>query len=134
MLFQFWLTGLGATVAEAIAVAVIRLHKKFGDDAFGNIKNWDTYERESNDLRDRLAEIYEVMQVAFSGEDLDMTNEGLFQDERARGLCKVSFKRAPGISPSMGDWPTQIIADAMAPPFRSPKRERAKLRAEKAAA
>ena len=121
------LTGIGATVAQAMAVAIIRVHERFGDEAFGIIKNWNAYDKEYTTHRDRLSTLHEEMRSACTNADLafDDTHPAVLPSERARGLCRVSFKRAAGISPSMGDWPQQIIADAVANvPKSKPKRER----------
>lgn len=117
------LTSLGATVAQAMAVAVMRVHQKFGNDVFGMIADWDRYEKETTDLRDRLAGIYEEMKDAVSGADLDTSQEGLFQDEIARGLSRTRFRKAPGIGPHHGDWPRELV-QAVATASKKPKRER----------
>lgn len=116
------LTSLGASVAHAIAVAIMRVHKKFGDDAFGVIENWGTYEKEDTKLRDRLAGIYEEMKDAVCGLDLDTSQDGLLPDEIARGLCRTSFKREPGIGPHQGDWPRELVAACANAPKKA-KRE-----------
>ena len=121
------LTGIGATVAMAMAVAVLRVHRKYGDEAFGVIENWDTYEKESTDLRDRIATIYEQMREVVSGKDLiiDVSEDRLFPDERKRGLAHVSFNLARDINLSENEWPQQLVADAVAnAPAPKVKREK----------
>ena len=121
---------------ELQALAIRVCHERYGDTAFGGVENRADHKKKTEDARTRLAAIYAEMRNVVCGTDLiyDDTYPAVLPSQREAGLCKVSFKRAPGISPSFGDWPTQIIADAMAPPFKKPKQERAKLRAEKGAA
>lgn len=128
------LTSLGATVAQAIALAVMRVHQKFGDDAFGVTKNWDKYVKEYTNLRYRLAGIYEEMKGAVCGLDLDTNTEGLFQEEIARGLCRTSFRKAPGIGPHQGDWPRELVAACANAPKKAANKKRERLGGRKKAA
>ena len=123
------LTSLGATVGEAMAVAVLRVHKKFGDDAFGAIKNLNKYVKEYTTHRERIAAIYGEMKDVVSGADLAWSQEGLFQDEIARGLGRTTFKRAPAIGPHHGDWPRELVAACA----KAPKTKRETLPKTKAA-
>lgn len=128
-------TQFGIWAGELQALSVRMCHERFGDTAFGTVENRADHDKKTLAARTRLEAIHEEMRTVVTGADLDYddTMPAVLPSQRAAGLCKVSFRRAPDLSPSMGDWPTQIIADAGTIPFKKPKRERAKLRAEKAA-
>ncbi len=117
-----------STLPEAMALAVMRLHQRFGDEPFGSIKNWDRHEKETTTLRDRLAVIHEEMLTAYSGADIiiDTSTTAVTAEEKGRGLCRISFRLAEGLSPQMGDWPRELVAAVAANTPKKPKRVRMK--------
>jgi len=128
------LNNLGATLAMVLPFAVMEIKKRFGEDAFGEITDWSTHEKEATTLRGRLAKIAEEMKPVVCGLDLDFSTETLLPDERKRGLCRVSFRRSPSTVLSDEGWPERLIADAEAavpePKPRAPlpkKRKRQRL-------
>lgn len=132
-------TSEGIRAGELAALAVRICHNRFGDTAFGIVTDRHANAKKYDQTLERLEAIYAEMQEVVCGADLiyDESYPAVLPSQREAGLCKVSFRRASGISPSFGDWPQQLIQDAIANPFdsfKSPKKERAKLRAEKAAA
>ena len=91
--------------------------------SFGPVVDRAEHEKKTTGSRQRLGILYNEMQEAYSGVDLITSQQGLFQEEIARGLCRVTFKQAPAIGPHHGDWPRELVA-AAATPAKSPKRER----------
>ena len=125
------LTSLGFTVAQAIALAVFEVHKRFGNDAFGVIQDWPRYDVETASLRERIGTFADEMKTAVSGADLDIATDPsvLLPDERARGLARVSFRRGTGITLSDDGWPDRLIEDAeSAIPAEPPKAPGAKIK------
>ena len=108
------LTSLGATVAQAIALAVFQVHERFGNDAFGVIQDWVKYDVETASLRERISTFADEMKIAVSGADLHIETDPsvLLPDERKRGLARVSFRRGTGITLSDDGWPNRLIEDA----------------------
>ena len=116
---------------ELQALAIRVCQERYGEAAFGNVTDRAKHHKQTTEARSRLKDIHEEMREVVSGADLLYSDSypAVLPSQKEAGLCRVSFKRAPDLSPSMGDWPTQIISAAS---FKSPKCERAKLR-EKAA-
>ena len=110
------LTSLGATVAQAIALAVFTVHERFGNDSFGVIQDWTRYDLETASLRERISTFADEMKIAVSGADLHIATDAsvLLADERKRGLARVSFRRGTGITLSDDGWPLRLIEDAEA--------------------
>ena len=120
------LAQLRATVAEAQVVAIRMTHKKHGDAVFGTVEDWRKHEEQTARLRETLQTLYAEMRTAYTGADvvIDVSYPAVTPSERGRGLCRLSFRQAEGISPATPDWPQQIIADAVAnAPKKKPKRE-----------
>ena len=53
--------------------------------------------------------------------------------QKEAGLCKVSFKRAPDISPSMGDWPQVLTLHVANRPTKHTRKRVRLARKQKAA-
>ena len=119
------LQGLNATVAQAVALAVMLVKERFGDDAFGVIESWPQYEQETSRLRDQTADLAGKMKNAVSGQDLEFSTDDLNSEERKKGLVRCTFRRAPGLVLSDQGWPDRLISDCEAPvPVPKKKRER----------
>lgn len=112
---------------ELQCLAIKVAFERFGPECFGQVENRAEHEKRTSDLRAKLNAIYEEMLTAYSGADIviDSSPSAVNQEERRRGLCRISFKRAEGLSPQMDNWPEQLIADAVANTPK-PKRERMK--------
>ena len=134
------LSNLGATISQAVAVAVMVVHRRWGDDAFGVIENWQKFETDTENLQSRLDHLADKMRAVVCGDDLDFdtSKASLLPSEIARGLCRVSFRRAPAISHSGEDWPRLLIEDAeRAVPAlipKAPKKKRIRLEVKRKAA
>ncbi len=107
----------GIKAGELQVLAVRACRTRFGDDVFGEVKDLTKHERKVEALREKLDGIYAEMRSAFSGDDvvIDASAESLLPNERARGLARVTFRRAPGLTPAHSDWPQKLIADCEAP-------------------
>lgn len=116
-------------LAMAQALAAKLATERF-PERFGEIDDWSKYEKKTADLRNSLAKIAEKMKSVVKGDDLDFdsSHETLMPDERKRGLCRVSFRRAPGIVLADQDWPVRLIEDCEAAvPAKSPQSKRVRL-------
>lgn len=122
-------TAFGIRAGELQALSVRVCFERYGEAAFGPVENRADHEKKTTTARSRLEAIHEEMRAACANVDLEYDDSypAVLPSERARGLSKISFRRAKGISPSMGDWPQQIIADAVAAASRKSKRPREKL-------
>ena len=120
------LAQLRATVAEAQVVAIRMTHKKHGDAVFGTVEDWRKHEEQTAKLRETLQTLYAEMRTAYTGADvvIDVSYPAVTPSERGRGLCRLSFRQAEGISPAMPAWPQKLTLDAVANPSRKRARER----------
>jgi len=116
----------GIKVGELQCVAIRSTKARFGDEVFGPVESLHEHSKKTTESRIRRAAIFEQMREVVCGADLTWSQEGLFSEEVARGLCKVCFKRFPDIGPHMGDWPTALVQAIGNAPKTKLKRERIK--------
>lgn len=109
------LQGLGSTVSQAIALSVMQIKKRFGDEAFGEIEDWSEYEKETKALQNKITGISEKMPDVVSGLDLEFNFDDLNAEEKRKGLTRVTFRRAPGVVLADGGWPLRLVEDCERP-------------------
>ena len=114
-------TQYGIKAGELQALAVCVCFDRYGDQAFGKVVDRANHEKKTSTARTRLESIHEEMRRACTNNDLifDDTYPAVLPSQKEAGLCKVSFKRAPDISPSMGDWPRELVAASAPKPTRA---------------
>ena len=105
------LLSAGGTPAQAQALAVKQAYARFGKEAFGRVDDFDTHQAEIARMRNEVEGIYEQMRTAMAGTDLNIDTSKLTATERASGLARVTFRRAPAVSPAQPDWPRLLIED-----------------------
>ena len=105
---------MDGSLALCQAVAAKTVTKRF-PELFGEITDFAAHEKKTRQLRTRLDHLYSKMTDAVSGADFVIDNSTLLPDEKKRGLALVSFRRAPGISFGMPDWPRLLVEDAERP-------------------
>lgn len=112
-----------STIAEIQAYSVrecVGIH----EDCFGPVEDFVEYQAAVEKLTKKLDQLYAKMAGAWSGMDVEI-DFNLTPDDRRRGLCRISFKRAPDIDPGMDDWPQKMVEHALAKFERTEPREQA---------
>ena len=81
-------------------------------EIFGDVHDLADYDGLVEEHKSRLAELFEMMEQSFTGEDLIFGRTSLTSAQRDAGLIKVSFKRAPDVVLTPG-WPERLLREVM---------------------
>jgi hypothetical protein len=110
------LATLGCKGSYAFALAVRHAANRY-PDRFGVIDDWQAYQKTLDDLRNEYQSA--LVDINFGIADLIVDYDSVSNEERARGLCRVSFSCTSGEVTLGQNWRQRLVNWQLAKPNKA---------------